>query len=108
MKPNYIQKAYIKGKYPDAVAMFRVSPGWYEVYGNDATKVATLPIVKSHPDWCAIYANVVRIKADKADDLLPSIVRAGYRCAMIEDLNLIPKSLFGYLWRAIKAFFRNK
>lgn len=107
MKPNYIQKAYIKGKYPDAVAMFRVSPDWYEVYGNDATKVATMPKVMAS-DFVAIYDNVVRIKADKADNLLPSIVRAGYRCAMIEDLNLIPKSLFGYLWRAIKAFFRNK
>lgn len=106
MKPNYIQKAYIKGKYPDDVAMFRVSPDFYEVYGNDAKRVATLPKVMAS-DFVVVADNVVRIKADKADDLLPSIVRAGYRCAMVEDLNLIPKSLFGYLWRTIKAFFRN-
>lgn len=77
----------IKGKYPDAILLFRIGD-FYETFGEDAIKTAkTLDIVLTKkangPDS---QTELAGFPYHSIDTYLPKLVRAGYRVAVCDQL----------------------
>lgn len=77
----------IKGKYPDALLLFRVGD-FYETFGEDAIKTAkTLDIVLTkRANGSASHIELAGFPHHALDTYLPKLVRAGLRVAICDQL----------------------
>ena len=85
----------IKGKYPDALLLFRVGD-FYETFGEDAIKTSSaLGIVLTRRrNGAASFVELAGFPHHALDTYLPKLVRAGYRvaiCDQLEDPKLTKK-----------------
>jgi len=85
----------IKGKYPDALLLFRVGD-FYETFGEDAIKTSgALGIVLTRRrNGSASFVELAGFPHHALDTYLPKLVRAGYRvaiCDQLEDPKLTKK-----------------
>ncbi|MCK0203802.1 DNA mismatch repair protein MutS, partial [Ornithobacterium rhinotracheale] len=77
----------IKGKYPDAILLFRVGD-FYETFGEDAIKTSkTLDIVLTkRANGSASHIELAGFPHHSIEAYLPKLVRAGYRVAVCDQL----------------------
>lgn len=85
----------IKGKYPDALLLFRVGD-FYETFGEDAivaSKVLGIVLTR-RANGSAQYVELAGFPHHSIDTYLPKLVRAGYKvaiCDQLEDPKLTKK-----------------
>ncbi len=80
------QYAKIKGKYPDAILLFRVGD-FYETFGEDAIKTSkTLGIVLTRRNNGGSDIELAGFPHHSLDLYLPKLVKAGYRVAICDQL----------------------
>lgn len=77
----------IKGKYPDALLLFRVGD-FYETFGSDAVKTANILgiILTKRANGYASYIELAGFPHHSLDTYLPKLVRAGQRVAICDQL----------------------
>jgi DNA mismatch repair protein MutS len=77
----------IKGKYPDALLLFRVGD-FYETFGSDAIKAANILgiILTKRANGYASYIELAGFPHHSLDTYLPKLVRAGQRVAICDQL----------------------
>ncbi len=83
--PLMQQYESIKAKYPDAVLLFRVGE-FYESFGEYAkiiSEVLDIPLTKRNEDLLAGFP----FERLYGQDYLVTLVRAGYRVAICNELN---------------------
>ncbi len=88
-KETPLMKQYhqIKGKYPDALLLFRVGD-FYETFGNDAVRAAGIlgiVLTKRH-NGSANEIELAGFPHHSLDTYLPKLVRAGQRVAICDQL----------------------
>ena len=88
-KETPLMKQYhqIKGKYPDALLLFRVGD-FYETFGSDAVKAAGIlgiVLTKRH-NGSANEIELAGFPHHSLDTYLPKLVRAGQRVAICDQL----------------------
>ena len=84
--PLMKQYAQIKGKYPDAILLFRVGD-FYETFGKDAiTASQVLGIILTKRNNGGADVELAGFPHHSMDTYLPRLVRAGYRVAICEQL----------------------
>lgn len=84
--PLMKQYAQIKGKYPDAILLFRVGD-FYETFGKDAiTAAQVLGIILTKRNNGGSDVELAGFPHHSMDTYLPRLVRAGYRVAVCEQL----------------------
>lgn len=88
-KETPLMKQYhqIKGKYPDALLLFRVGD-FYETFGNDAVKAAGIlgiVLTKRH-NGSANEIELAGFPHHSLETYLPKLVRAGQRVAICDQL----------------------
>lgn len=85
--PLMQQYRRIKGKYPDALLLFRVGD-FYETFGQDAVKTsAVLGIVLTkRSNGAASEVELAGFPHHALDTYLPKLVKAGYRVAICDQL----------------------
>lgn len=91
----------IKGKYPDAILLFRVGD-FYETFGEDAiraSKVLGITLTK-RANGSASHIELAGFPHHSIDTYLPKLVRAGYRVAICDQLE-DPKTVKGIVKRGI-------
>ncbi len=93
--PLMTQYYKIKGKYPDAVLLFRVGD-FYETFGEDAVKSAEILgiTLTKRANGSASYVDLAGFPHHALDTYLPKLVRAGQRvaiCDQLEDPKLAKK-----------------
>lgn len=80
------QYATIKGKYPDAILLFRVGD-FYETFGEDAiTAARVLGIVQTKRNNGSSSIELAGFPYHSLNIYLPKLVRAGYRVAICEQM----------------------
>ncbi len=80
------QYATIKGKYPDAILLFRVGD-FYETFGEDAiTAARILGIVQTKRNNGSSFIELAGFPYHSLNTYLPKLVRAGYRVAICEQM----------------------
>lgn len=96
-KETPLMKQYnqIKGKYPDALLLFRVGD-FYETFGEDAIKAANILgiILTKRKNGAASHIELAGFPHHALDTYLPKLVRAGERvaiCDQLEDPKLTKK-----------------
>ncbi len=85
--PLMKQYLSIKGKYPDAILLFRVGD-FYETFGEDAiitSKVLGIVLTK-RANGAASHIELAGFPYHSLESYLPKLVRAGYRVAICEQL----------------------
>ncbi len=77
----------IKGKYPDALLLFRVGD-FYETFGADAVKTANILgiVLTKRANGSAAYIELAGFPHHSLDSYLPKLVRAGQRVAICDQL----------------------
>ncbi len=77
----------IKGKYPDALLLFRVGD-FYETFGEDAVKAAQILgiVLTRRANGAASYVELAGFPHHSLDTYLPKLVRAGQRVAICDQL----------------------
>lgn len=85
----------IKGKYPDALLLFRVGD-FYETFGQDAIKASAILgiVLTKRRNGAASFVELAGFPHHSIDSYLPKLVRAGYRvaiCDQLEDPKLTKK-----------------
>jgi len=77
----------IKGKYPDAVLLFRVGD-FYETFGEDAVRAAKVLgiVLTKRANGSASFIDLAGFPYHSLDSYLPKLVRAGFRVAICEQL----------------------
>jgi DNA mismatch repair protein MutS len=77
----------IKGKYPDALLLFRVGD-FYETFGADAIKAANILgiVLTKRANGSANYIELSGFPHHSLDTYLPKLVRAGQRVAICDQL----------------------
>ncbi len=85
----------IKGKYPDALLLFRVGD-FYETFGEDAIKTAGVLgiVLTKRKNGAASHIELAGFPHHALDTYLPKLVRAGHRvaiCDQLEDPKLAKK-----------------
>ncbi|MGQ0829900.1 MAG: DNA mismatch repair protein MutS [Bacteroidota bacterium] len=77
----------IKGKYPDALLLFRVGD-FYETFGSDAVKAANILgiVLTKRANGAASYIELAGFPHHSLDTYLPKLVRAGQRVAICDQL----------------------
>ncbi len=77
----------IKGKYPDALLLFRVGD-FYETFGSDAIKTAGILgiILTKRANGYASFIELAGFPHHSLDTYLPKLVRAGQRVAICDQL----------------------
>jgi DNA mismatch repair protein MutS len=77
----------IKGKYPDAMLLFRVGD-FYETFGSDAVKAATILgiVLTKRANGYASFIELAGFPHHSLDTYLPKLVRAGQRVAICDQL----------------------
>ena len=96
-KETPLMKQYysIKGKYPDALLLFRVGD-FYETFGEDAVKASKVLgiVLTKRKNGAAAFVDLAGFPHHSLDTYLPKLVRAGYRvaiCDQLEDPKLAKK-----------------
>lgn len=88
-KETPLMKQYnaIKGKYPDALLLFRVGD-FYETFGEDAIKAANILgiVLTKRANGAASFVELAGFPYHSLDAYLPRLVRAGQRVAICEQL----------------------
>lgn len=85
--PLMKQYLSIKGKYPDAILLFRVGD-FYESFGEDAivsSRVLGIVLTK-RANGSASHVELAGFPYHSLESYLPKLVRAGYRVAICEQL----------------------
>ncbi len=85
----------IKGKYPDALLLFRVGD-FYETFGEDAIKTAEILgiVLTRRANGSASYVELAGFPHHALDTYLPKLVKAGQKvaiCDQLEDPKLTKK-----------------
>src|SRR6476660_1152157 len=99
--PLMIQYNEVKGKYPDAILLFRVGD-FYETFGEDAikaSKILGITLTKrgnGSPSEVALAG----LPHHSLDTYLPRLVRAGQRVAICDQLE-DPKMVKGIVKRGV-------
>jgi len=77
----------IKGKYPDALLLFRVGD-FYETFGDDAVKASKILdiVLTKRANGAAAYIDLAGFPHHALDTYLPKLVRAGQRVAICDQL----------------------
>lgn len=77
----------IKGKYPDALLLFRVGD-FYETFGEDAVKASGILgiILTKRANGSASFIELAGFPHHSLDTYLPKLVRAGQRVAICDQL----------------------
>ncbi len=77
----------IKGKYPDALLLFRVGD-FYETFGQDAVKAANILgiVLTKRANGSASFVELAGFPYHSLDSYLPKLVRAGQRVAICDQL----------------------
>jgi len=77
----------IKGKYPDAILLFRVGD-FYETFGEDAVKASKVLgiVLTKRKNGSASHVELAGFPHHSLDMYLPKLVRAGYRVAICDQL----------------------
>ncbi len=77
----------IKGKYPDALLLFRVGD-FYETFGSDAVKAAGILgiVLTKRANGSASFIELAGFPHHSLDSYLPKLVRAGQRVAICDQL----------------------
>ena len=77
----------IKGKYPDALLLFRVGD-FYETFGADAIKAANILgiVLTKRANGAASFVELAGFPYHSLDSYLPKLVRAGQRVAICDQL----------------------
>lgn len=91
----------VKGKYPDAILLFRVGD-FYETFGEDAvraSKILGITLTK-RANGSASHIELAGFPHHSIDTYLPKLVRAGYRVAICDQLE-DPKMVKGIVKRGI-------
>jgi DNA mismatch repair protein MutS len=93
--PLMKQYNQIKGKYPDALLLFRVGD-FYETFGEDAIKTSSALgiVLTQRRNGAASFVELAGFPHHALDTYLPKLVRAGYRvaiCDQLEDPKLTKK-----------------
>ena len=89
VKETPLMKQYneVKGKYPDAILLFRVGD-FYETFGEDAIKAAKILgiTLTKRANGSASHIELAGFPHHSIDTYLPKLVRAGYRVAICDQL----------------------
>lgn len=91
----------VKGKYPDAILLFRVGD-FYETFGEDAvraSKILGITLTK-RANGSASHIELAGFPHHSIDTYLPKLVRAGFRVAICDQLE-DPKMVKGIVKRGI-------
>ncbi|MDF2452341.1 MAG: mutS [Bacteroidota bacterium] len=85
--PLMIQYNEVKGKYPDAILLFRVGD-FYETFGEDAIKASQILgiTLTKRANGSASHIELAGFPHHSVDTYLPKLVRAGYRVAICDQL----------------------
>ncbi|MDO5655208.1 MAG: DNA mismatch repair protein MutS [Flavobacteriaceae bacterium] len=77
----------IKGKYPDALLLFRVGD-FYETFGSDAVRTAKILdiVLTKRANGAASHIELAGFPHHALDTYLPKLVRAGLRVAICDQL----------------------
>ncbi|TVQ06371.1 MAG: DNA mismatch repair protein MutS [Bacteroidetes bacterium] len=77
----------IKGKYPDALLLFRVGD-FYETFGEDAIKTSQILgiVLTRRANGAASYVELAGFPHHALDTYLPKLVRAGQKVAICDQL----------------------
>lgn len=77
----------IKGKYPEALLLFRVGD-FYETFGDDAIKASQILgiVLTRRANGAASYVELAGFPHHALDTYLPKLVRAGQKVAICEQL----------------------
>lgn len=88
-KETPLMKQYnaIKGKYPDALLLFRVGD-FYETFGSDAVRASQILgiVLTRRANGSAAYIELAGFPHHSLDSYLPRLVRAGLRVAICDQL----------------------
>ena len=102
-KETPLMKQYneIKGKYPDAILLFRVGD-FYETFGEDAIKTSKIVgiTLTKRANGSASHIELAGFPHHSLDSYLPKLVRAGFRVAICDQLE-DPKMVKGIVKRGI-------
>jgi DNA mismatch repair protein MutS len=103
VKETPLMKQYneVKGKYPDAILLFRVGD-FYETFGEDAiraSKILGITLTK-RANGSASHIELAGFPHHSIDTYLPKLVRAGFRVAICDQLE-DPKMVKGIVKRGI-------
>src|ERR1041384_2032373 len=102
-KETPLMKQYnsIKGKYPDAILLFRVGD-FYETFGEDAVKSSKVLgiVLTKRANGSASHIELAGFPHHSLDSYLPKLVRAGYRVAICDQLE-DPRFVKGIVKRGI-------
>lgn len=101
-KETPLMKQYnsIKGKYPDALLLFRVGD-FYETFGADAIRASKiLGITLTKRGLGEVNTELAGFPHHSIDTYLPKLVRAGLRVAICDQLE-DPKSVKGIVKRGV-------
>ncbi|MBC7696371.1 MAG: DNA mismatch repair protein MutS [Burkholderiales bacterium] len=89
VKETPLMKQYndIKGKYPDAILLFRVGD-FYETFGEDAIKASQILgiTLTKRANGSGSHIELAGFPHHSVDTYLPKLVRAGYRVAICDQL----------------------
>ncbi|MCF8425035.1 MAG: DNA mismatch repair protein MutS [Bacteroidia bacterium] len=89
VKETPLMKQYneVKGKYPDAILLFRVGD-FYETFGEDAIKASRILgiTLTKRANGSASHIELAGFPHHSVDTYLPKLVRAGYRVAICDQL----------------------
>jgi DNA mismatch repair protein MutS len=90
--PLMKQYASIKAKHPDALLLFRVGD-FYETFGEDAVIAADVLgiVLTKRKNGAAAFVDLAGFPHHSLDTYLPKLVRAGYRVAICDQLELPSK-----------------
>lgn len=85
--PLMKQYSEIKGKYPDALLLFRVGD-FYETFGDDAVKASKILgiVLTKRANGSASHIELAGFPHHSLDTYLPKLVRAGLRVAVCDQL----------------------
>ncbi len=98
--PLMIQYNAIKGKYPDAMLLFRIGD-FYETFGEDAIKAAqVLGITLTHRNNGGTKLELAGFPHHSVNTYLPKLVKAGFRVAICDQLE-DPKLTKGIVKRGV-------
>jgi DNA mismatch repair protein MutS len=103
VKETPLMKQYneVKGKYPDAILLFRVGD-FYETFGEDAIRASQILgiTLTKRANGSASHIELAGFPHHSIDTYLPKLVRAGYRVAICDQLE-DPKMVKGIVKRGV-------
>jgi DNA mismatch repair protein MutS len=99
--PLMVQYNSIKGKYPDAVLLFRVGD-FYETFGDDAVRASKILdiVLTKRSNGAAADMPLAGFPYHALETYLPKLVRAGLRVAICEQMEN-PKDVKGIVKRDV-------